>query len=514
MSYAQTQKNPAAADREREHLWLEEQYWGHRLWDQQTPWLVFLEFLGAADSAHRGSHLFDFDHSLYPSAYSAYTRIYLRNILFRNEQLLFRTAQTFGDSATAWSSWLKYMSENASGLDPGQRDFSYLRDRFDSFHDFAALVRALRSCIVEADTNKRWSSRFLFPFGPDSLYEDLDIKAKGIARDYTNFGRSGELLYLMLSRAERRAELAALFPARVLESTNKWNRLVARLQPETQHTNERRGVDAFLPYDRHPVFDLIADDWIALLRLRLPGFDIVPYLVTSGAFGLLLYHLHTSAHICDDAILPPMICEVVGPKRTLVREMAIESFDENSGKSVEAMEALIAQAQSDPQWSLPGPTIDVLTRRRDILTRLFRWKDGASVHDPEELLRELRKEAKERHQRHFGQVHRTFGRGIGLVSKRGTNRLRYAPTDGFLKCLIYANVPKRMEFGELLQHLYGRYGLVFGDREAEQACLDREIDKKPFQANALRLEQRLSSLGLLKRLSDACAYVENPYGMS
>jgi hypothetical protein len=54
--------------------------------------------------------------------------------------------------------------------------------------------------------------------------------------------------------------------------------------------------------------------------------------------------------------------------------------------------------------------------------------------------------------------------------------------------------------------------LVFGDREAEQARIDREIDKKPFQANALRLEQRLSSLGLLKRLSDACAYVENPYG--
>lgn len=512
MTYAPTQKSPAAADREREDIWLEEQFWGHRLLDQQTPWLVFLEFLGAAESAYRANRLFDFDHSLYPSAYSAYTRIYLRNILFRNEQLLFRIAQTTGDSAAAWGQWLKYMSENASGLDPGQRDFSYLKDRFDSFHDFAALVRALRSCIVEADSNKRWGSRFLFPFGPDALYEDLDIKATGPKRDYTNFGRSGELLYLMLSRAERRAGLAAVFPERLLETTNKWNRLVARLQPGAQHTNDRRGVDAFLPYDRHPVFDLIAEDWIALLRLRLPGFDIVPYLVTSGTFGLLLYHLHTSAHLCGDVRLPPMICEVVGPKRTLVREMAIESFDENAGRSLEAMEGLIAQAQSDPQWNLPGPPIEVLTRRRDIITRMFRWKAGASVTDPDELLRELRKDAKERHQRHFGQVHRTFGRGIGLISKRGTNRLRYAPTDGFLKCLIYANVLKRMEFGELLQHLYQRYGLVFGDREAEHACVDREIDKKPFQANALRLEQRLSSLGLLKRLSDACAYVENPYG--
>jgi hypothetical protein len=44
-----------------------------------------------------------------------------------------------------------------------------------------------------------------------------------------------------------------------------------------------------------------------------------------------------------------------------------------------------------------------------------------------------------------------------------------------------------------------------------------EFDRKAFQANARRLEQRLASLGLLRRLSDACAYVENPYrreGMS
>ncbi len=38
-----------------------------------------------------------------------------------------------------------------------------------------------------------------------------------------------------------------------------------------------------------------------------------------------------------------------------------------------------------------------------------------------------------------------------------------------------------------------------------------EFDKKAFQANSRRLEQRLGSLGLLRRLSDGCAYVVNPY---
>jgi len=32
-----------------------------------------------------------------------------------------------------------------------------------------------------------------------------------------------------------------------------------------------------------------------------------------------------------------------------------------------------------------------------------------------------------------------------------------------------------------------------------------------FKENSQRLEMRLVSLGLVKRLSDACAYVINPY---
>jgi hypothetical protein len=81
-----------------------------------------------------------------------------------------------------------------------------------------------------------------------------------------------------------------------------------------------------------------------------------------------------------------------------------------------------------------------------------------------------------------------------------------------LRYIVFASVTKRVEFSELLAHLYNRYGLVFGEREAEQSS-EQGIDKKPFQQNALRLEHRLSSLGLLKRLSDACAYVENPYAV-
>ena len=56
-----------------------------------------------------------------------------------------------------------------------------------------------------------------------------------------------------------------------------------------------------------------------------------------------------------------------------------------------------------------------------------------------------------------------------------------------------------------------KYRLVIGAREAEQVLPADEFDSSAFQDNARRLEQRLVSLGLLRRLSDACAYVENPY---
>lgn len=506
-----SQKVPDAIDR-REDLWLEEKYWGHRLWDQQSPWLLFLEFLCVAESANRNGYLFDVERSQYPSSYKPYARIHLRNILFNNEQHLIRIDRDNSDSHVAWHKWLGWMSEHSHGLDPDQRDFSYLKDRFGSFHDFAQLVRALRSCVVEGDTNKRWSSRFIFPFGPAASFEDLSIKQGGTSREYINFGRTGELLYLMLARSSLRQKLAAIFPRRILDSNNKWNHLVLQLQPPSaEHELPQRGKDTFLPYEQHPTFELIAQDWLSLLELKLPGFDVVPYLVTSGAFGILLYHLHTSAQLLGQEHKPSIICEIVAPRRGLVREQSIESFEANSALSIEAIEKIIGKVELLEAWNENGPSQEVLNRRRKILDDEFSWDDEGTITDPEDLLRRFREDAKTRHRRHFSQVHRAYGRGIGLVSRRGTNRFRYAPTDSFLKSLIFSNVSKRIEFNEFLAQLHDRYGLVFGEREAERVLDAQEIDKKPFQANSMRLEHRLGSLGLLKRLSDACAYVENPY---
>ena len=87
------------------------------------------------------------------------------------------------------------MAESAGGLD--HPDFSYLRDRFESCSsDFAAVVKFLQGSAIEGTSNKRWSSKFVFPFGPSALYEDVSVSPKaGISNDRRFFARTGEILY-------------------------------------------------------------------------------------------------------------------------------------------------------------------------------------------------------------------------------------------------------------------------------------------------------------------------------
>lgn len=202
--------------------WVDERIWGHRIWDNQTPWLIFLEFVGIAESAHREGSLLDEKGEYYPLLFRPYQRILLRNILYNNHILPF-ILDRYPEDSRAWQEWLSWMEENARGV--VRRDFGYLRKRFPGFTEFAKLISMLRTSTVENDTNRRWSSRFVFPFGGKCLYEDLNIKPTNqISREYINFGRTGELLYLMLCRSSSAKRLIPHL-ARLVTHQNPWNTL-------------------------------------------------------------------------------------------------------------------------------------------------------------------------------------------------------------------------------------------------------------------------------------------------
>ena len=490
------------------NMWVDEQIWGHRLWDSQSPWLIFLEFLTVAEACHREGRLLDDQGRRHPLKYRPNKHLYLRNILYNNE-VIFQIAEQYADNEAAWRRWLDWMGDNAQGVP--ERDFSYLRPRFYSFHTFASLIAMIRSSTIESESNKRWSSRFTFPFGGHSIYEDLNIRGNSVSREYIYFGRPGELLYLMLTRSPHAPSLRRHL-ATALDRRDPCDELVALMQPDIPDDLQHRG-DSYLPYEAHPTFDALGSDWLNIFELELPRFDAYPYLAILGTLHLALYQLVTAAKQCRDR-RPLFVCEVVAPRKRLVRELSVMSYQRNNELPARAVNEYVQELGRTEKWKAAAAVPSAFTTCHQLAREYALWPQDEDDYDgpaePEGLLAGLRRAALQRHRRHVGNVHRSYGGGVGLVSRRGTNRLRYAPTHELLKALVLANVPTRMEYGQFLSRLAERYGFVFGEREAQRVLTSEEIDKRAFQANSERLENRLRTLGMLRRLSDACAYVENP----
>ena len=214
---------------------VDEHIWGHRLYDEQLPHLAVLEFLGVLGSNSDRPLRAKIEDRV---RYRPQRQIRLRTLLFSNPYVESVREKEISDE-DKWALWNERFAEDAALL--GDGDMTYLRQVFTSFDDFAKAIELLRSSAFEARSNKRWSSKFVFPFGPDALYEDLRIDTDGSAsNDRRFFARSGELMYLMLCRAKRGSELGDQLVKRLFDHAAPMNRLVRALQAEPQHAADYR----------------------------------------------------------------------------------------------------------------------------------------------------------------------------------------------------------------------------------------------------------------------------------
>jgi hypothetical protein len=495
-------------------MWVDEAIWGHRLYDEQNPWLCFMEFLNVLNSEMEADRAFieSVPNSL---SYSPQSRLYLRNILFNNPRMAVIERQHRNDNRAQWDRWKESMANSAGIASP---NYTYLEDRFSSFEDFKEVVEFLCSSTIEGENNKRWSSQFVFPFGPDCLYEDLNVRDNGTSQDRRFFARTGEMLYLMLSRSGKGEELIAHFQSRILNKDTKFNRLVAALQPshDLVHSTTTKREGTYLPYVDLPEYKAIAEDWTRLFRCNVPTYDVVPYLINILGLHMLLYSLNRSKEILGQKDKATFVVEIVSPKKTVIREISADSFNDNHNLSRFAVERYVGKVQETEEWKTAVEENELLVCR-DILKREFSWphekneKEFDYIETAEELFETIFEKAINRHKQHLNKFHNVWSREIGFSSRRGSRRSRYAPQDLLLKSLVLCVVPSRMEFQEFLEELYVKYGLIIGDKQAAVYISTGRADQEAFSENAARLEQRLSSMGLLKRLSDACAYVENPF---
>ena len=407
-------------------------------------------------------------------------------------------------------------------------DLTYLRQRFVKFENFVEHIRLLQRISLDPNSNIRWTSRFIFPIGMDAMYTDL---GEDLTREAINFKRNGEIIYLMLSRSTLADELRTGF-IKLLDASKEKNKLLQRLLPDDayQHPDISKAsagnIPCYLPYIKHPAYNRLAEDVLSLLDLNLPDQDCFEFLIPLFSFHLVLYYLETSRACTAKIGLGSIVCEIVAPRLDQVRQASLASYADNDSEGVIAVETLLTdffdRIEITDILNAEISPIDQVIDIAKLFTRAptnnwrFCWNldksEDISANTPQEFFRGFLNDAKSEHKKKTGEIHRGLGKECGLVSSRGTRGLRYAPTDDFLRMLIIIRVKKRVELTKFLTDVYDRYHLIIGHKEAQRSneIQDSHKAENQFRKNVDRLTRRLENMGLARRMSDGCTYVENP----
>jgi hypothetical protein len=515
---SQSNTEPYLGPKHSHDAWIEEAIWGHRL-ERQPFSALLMEFLGMAEGMYRQGKLLERTLPGENPTYAANRCLQLRNVLFNNPRMeeILRDAQ--GSDEEAWSDWLEVMKENASLGDRLTTDFSYLRARFDTFSELVSVVRLLRRIAADPGSERSWTMQFLFPIGPAALYEAVYEKGGGFEQTRRVFTRTGEIAYLMLSRADEalrtkiRDRLAPSFEARTSR-----NRLVMRLISSAEPDRGETKGGTYLPYKSHPAFNRMAEDVAAVLSLNLPDQDAFEYLRPLLGFHIYLYGIETANAWLGNQGLPPFTCEIIAPRIDLVRRAAVDSYNYNDGLGNQAVRKFLEKrvfADEQLQKTLADDSLDDLAKRDYLAEHLVRTvslspKKRLDADSPQRLTEWFYGFATRLYRGGTADGLTALATGCGLVSKRGTNRYRYAPTDELLRALVFANVSSPIEESAFLRRLYSRYRIIVGPAEAEGNVLSYRFDKTDFEKNRDRFRQHLVGMGLAQRMSDACTYVVNP----
>ena len=316
----------------------------------------------------------------------------------------------------------------------------------------------------------------------------------------------------------RGPELGTQLAQRLFNRAAPMNRLVRALQGEPQLASNSRDV-GYLPHATHPRFDQLCEDWLAILAKDMPIYDALEHLISSAGLNLLLYFLEQAKAQAGDAEPVEFVCEIVSKERTKVRALSGDSYQFNQGLSVKAVRASIEQARLLPEWDAASKSDYPDAERASIMRELFQWPSADSDDEADytrmsgdKLIETLVDMAISRHEQHVGKIHASWSRAIGLSSRRLARRTRYAPNDRLIKMLVVSIVDDRMQFDEFLAEAKRRYGIVIGDAEGSRLVADKKVDQEVLSENRANLEARLVGLGLVRRLSDSCSFVENPFG--
>jgi hypothetical protein len=504
-------------------LWCEYPIWGLLLYDDQSPWLSILEALHICFSRASDKK------SIFPGPeqdasgallhewmqYSVPLSTGLRTILF-NDQMIDDISASAADNASMWTSWEKSCDREKSV------DVAHLKKRFAEFRDLARAVALLRSSQIDGNNNRRPTSRHLLPLGRDMIF--ADVSESKLQPDRRWLRRTGEIVYLMLNRSAYRGAIEALLREKLIEAKSPWDRLARNLKGREADEDDTRSLNTgYLPLPSHSAYERLAQDWLAILALRMPISTSLASLARLTSLNLLLYVVERGVEIVEgpEGHVPPFVLDMVGSSSLGgLRKLSDDLYKRHRRLPAEAMRTFVERFRGSEEWARIEADENAALEARNLLASRFLWKrdlgtDPHAMPSPREQIEDLLIEVQRPRSHSVGAMYVAHGRQAGVLLARAGVGTWYAPTDDLIEALVLANVDGPEELESFLEKLYRRYRIVIGTEEAMKA-FDGELPdtEANFRANERSFEDRLRMLGYLQRKSDDCAFVNNPFGLA
>lgn len=189
-------------------MWVQEQIFGHRYVEEQLPYMLVLEVLAICrvlqigDDGRpysetrifnqRGHTSHDHEAVVIPIVRS----VALRYIVFKDTTLELIARNERIAPQDRFDAWVEALNRGfANEVRVGGVNFAYLKKRFDDrFEDVRQAVRIVKGLELDVLNNRRYTSKFLAPRGPNLILNDVDLK---FVADRSFFGRGGEMIYLV-----------------------------------------------------------------------------------------------------------------------------------------------------------------------------------------------------------------------------------------------------------------------------------------------------------------------------
>ncbi len=248
-------------------------------------------------------------------------RLLLRKILFNNPFMDTINAQKQKASSVLWDEWIQRFLSDNEDLTALVKDRASIINRdeiikkFDSFSAFVKAVNLMRSWMLDHKSSRQWSTMFLFPFGVNVLYSELD-KTNTFKSNY--LAGQGELIFCMLQRAYSHGacidlghSLCEIFfnPRDVINTYAGYlNKAAPELDDshvldEFKKAGSREGKSSvfftsYLPYKNLPAFTRLAEDVSNLLKCQLNKQDLFIALGKIAVLNLMTYLLEQEQKMC------------------------------------------------------------------------------------------------------------------------------------------------------------------------------------------------------------------------